>query len=127
MSYDSKALVSVSFPVVLTTLTYPWQASKSGHVFDIQMSTTTSWAGTTPGRIDVGVLGALNKFATLSTGVTAAGQGKSARYLNTPPANAVLPHADFNAGEQLLITYVPPVGGAPAGAGYVTVTFQLDP
>lgn len=127
MSYDSKALVSYSFPVVLTTITVPWQAAKSGHLWDIQLSSTTTWAGTTSGRIDVGVLGALNKFGTLSTQTQAAGLGKSARYLNVAAVNAILPHADFRAGEQLLITYVPPVGGSPAGAGNVTVTFQMDP
>ena len=131
MSYDSSSLVSVSFPVTSANSVQYWKAPKSGHLYDINLSTTTSWTGTTtPLLIEVGVTGDNDKFGELRAGSagagTAAGTALSARYTNVVDSSSVLPHADFLAGTNVIITVTGPTG-TPAGGGVCTTTFQLDP
>lgn len=130
MSYDSQNTTSISFPVTAAAQTQYWRAPRSGHLWDINLSTTTSWVGTTsPLKIEVGVTGTLAKFGELRAGTAAsptqAGTPLSARYTNTAGASIVNPHADFAKGDLIVITVTAPVG-TPAGAGIASVTFQMD-
>jgi len=131
MSYDSSRLVSVSFPITTANVAHNWRASGSGHLYDIQLSTVTSWVGTTsPLLVEVGIVGDLDKFGELRAGAagagTPAGWPLSARLDAKKDISEVVTHADFKRGDAVIITVTGPVGG-PAGAGQVTVTFQVDP
>jgi hypothetical protein len=129
MSYDSSRLVSVSIAVSETigALVHTFLAPASGCLYDIQLSTTTTWAGATNKLlVEVGTDGDADLYGELDSGVAAAGTGMSARYTDSATVGIVDATNEFQAGDSVTITVTPPAGAGEAGAGLLTVVFQLN-
>jgi len=127
MSYANADRRTYSFPAV-NFATNSAQAirgpkGKMALLQSISMSATTTFtATTTQGRVDVGVTGTPQAYASLPLGTTAAGgaiaSDDSAR---TAP---VITQNRLPADTDVLMSFVAPTGGSPAGVGTVTVVID---
>lgn len=93
-------------------------AGMRGKIVDIHLSNVTETFSntTTEGAVQAGVTGELDKFADYGLGTTASGSADAASRNTGDLKGGVLA-----ADETLLVTFVGPTGGTPAGIADVQV------
>lgn len=130
MGYDAPRIVSMTIPVseAIGALVHTFKAGASGRLYDINLSTTTTWAGATNQLIvEVGTAGDADLYGELRSGVTANGTGVSARQANTTDVSLIHDSTNgFDKGDSVVITVTPPAGSGEAGVGLVVVSFAMD-
>lgn len=124
MAYE-QSWYDVSYNFAITqaggNITRRIKAPRSGRFVEAFVDTTTTWAGTTPGTVQVGVSGALAKFASVSL-VAEAGTPLVASVDGTVDRST----GTFKAGDTILVTFTAPTGGTPAGAANLIVNVAFD-
>lgn len=89
-----------------------------GQIVDIQVGASETFTDTTAeGAVRAGITGELDKFADFGLGTLASGAGDAASRNAGDLKGGVL-----SADETLLLTFVAPTGGTPAGIADVHVT-----
>ena len=92
-------------------------SGKTGRLIDIVVSATETFnAVTTEGAVQVGTAADPDAFASLGLGTLADTDSKSA----SETAGAIIAEA-LPADTPIEVTFVAPVGGTPAGQGYVHI------
>lgn len=131
--YDRPVFQTYTFPAVnfatgsSNKIPVPRKATQ-GRVVDIAVQATTTFTQTTtPGYVQVGDGTTPAAFAQLNMGATAANDtlssGDQAVYV------ATYQKGNYNSGaglHDLIVTFVAPTGGTPAGAGTVIINMAWD-
>lgn len=131
MAYDTSRLVTpicVAVSEAIGAVTHYYKAPASGRLFDINLSTTTTWAGATNQLIvEVGTAADNDLYGELRSGTAAAATAGSSRYTMSDNVSE-LHHStnEFAKGDTIQVTITPPAGSGEAGAGIVSVTFELN-
>jgi hypothetical protein len=102
-----------------------------GRVLDIAVyATTTFTQTTTAGAVEVGDGTTATKFANLSTGGTVAGNSVTGNDQTSGPVyQSTYFAANYNSGaglHDLIVTFLAPTGGTPAGVGNVFIIMAWD-
>lgn len=135
MQYDDLMTKTFTFPGVVFTaggtkkLQLPFGA-KLARVLDISVRASVTFTQTTtPALVEVGDGTNASAFAQLNCGAVAAGSTIGGADVGgvevQPPYNA----QNYNSGaglHDLILTFVAPTGGAPAGTGDVEVSLGFD-
>lgn len=125
MSYSNPYWVTVNYPGTnfATGATRPVELfdHRACHVRDIMVrGTTTFTATTTAGRVQIGVTGEPDKYADLDMGTLAGGSVLTA---TRDQLSALKDYPVIEKDTDILVTFVAPTGGTPAGVGDVTIVF----
>lgn len=108
---------------------------KRGRVTYVNANATVSFVGTaTPGAVQVGVAGALTKFANMPMGAAGAGTAANASVVasdyasgltgSNPSSEPATPYQFIPEDTQAVITLLAPTGGAPAGTADVFIKIE---
>ena len=114
------------------TKTIQGPKGKRGRVTYVEATPTVSFVGTaTPGAVQVGVTGALTKFANMAMGAAAAGTAAGTPVVASDYASGLtgsnpqsLPFQYAAADTPVVITLLAPTGGAPAGTADVVIKIE---
>lgn len=124
MSYENPVVIShhfgsVNFGSGSTAKIKPPPGLTKGNILDIHVTVTTTFTQvTTPGYVRVGKTGTADYYAQINMGAAASGSAYNFRDNKTVSRRIDLV---ADAVSDVLVTFVAPTGGTPAGIGLVTV------
>lgn len=130
MAYDNPGWydVSVDFTVSQaggnsSAVLWKMKSGRTGALMDIQLVNTTTWAGTTPGTIEVGLSGDNDAYGKL---VCVGAAGSVVIASDGASADDIVQKENIPGGTIIVATFTAPVGGSPAGAGTARAVIRVN-